>query len=85
MQERGSVLWRIRYNIGSAIPILILLAMIKKLRGPHGSLRVNYMFHCGPLSWLEFNSNDKESYCLHDSGKKTLFTTQQLEIQLSVI
>ena len=40
MQERGSVLWRIRWNIGSGIPILTLLALIKKLRGPHGSLRV---------------------------------------------
>ena len=36
MQERGSVLWRIIWNIGSGIPILTLLALIKKLRGPRG-------------------------------------------------
>ena len=40
MQERESMLWRIRWNIGSRIPILTLLALIKKLRGPHGPLTV---------------------------------------------
>ncbi len=36
MQERGSVSWRIRWNIGSGIPILTLLAPIEKLWGPRG-------------------------------------------------
>ncbi len=34
MQERGSMLLRIIWNIGSGILILTLLPLIKKLRGP---------------------------------------------------
>ncbi len=48
MQERGSMLWRIRWNIGSGIPILTLLAFDWKVAGsartPHGSLRVNTIY-----------------------------------------